>query len=157
MDNDKNIKNNNHYAVDRRGNKPVLPDFDTLRDLARDDPAGLERLRLALCQKVIDEAPPNARPRLEGLMFQINARRQLAKTDLEACQDISSMMNESLRRMQAMLKDLRTIQSESILLSTRNQMDNHHDRPADSSKTCATARVLPFAKIKKKTPVGSLE
>ena len=31
--------------------KPTLPDFDTLRELARENPAGLERLRLALCQK----------------------------------------------------------------------------------------------------------
>lgn len=120
--------------------KPALPDFDTLRDLARNDPAGLEQLRLALCNKVIDEAPLHAKPRLKGLMFQINARRQLSNTELEACEDISEMMNESLQRMQAMLKDLRTVQSESILLSTRK----HRDSSESNGVRTTLATVLPF-------------
>jgi len=104
--------------------KPTLPDFDTLRDLARDNPEELENLRIALCQKVIDEAPSQSKPRLEGLLFQINARRKLAKSHIEATEELSSMMNHSLKRMQDMLRDLRTIQSESILLSTRSTAKN---------------------------------
>ena len=130
--------NDEPFVVDELG-KPTLPDFDTLRELARNNPAGLERLRLALCQKVIDEAPDHSKARLEGLMFQINARRELAKTDMQACQDLSQMMNESLRRMQAMLKDLRTIQSESILLSTRDYLAEEKTDGEDGSAT-----VLPF-------------
>lgn len=119
--------------------KPTLPDFDTLRDIARNNPEGLERLRIALCQKVIDEAPKHSRPRLEGLMFQINARRKLAGSELEACEDISQMMNASLKRMQAMLKDLRTIQSESILLSTRSYLGD-----SGPEAGAAPAQVIPF-------------
>lgn len=104
--------------------KPTLPDFDTLRDLARENPEELEKLRMALCQKVIDEAPSHAKPRLEGLLFQINARRSLAKSEMESAKELSSMMNHSLKRMQDMLRDLRTIQSESILLSTRSNERN---------------------------------
>ena len=139
-----NFTDNRHLMPQDDRGRPTLPDFDTLRDLARDDPAGLERLRLALCQKVIDEAPARARPRLEGLMFQINARRQLASTEMEACQDISEMMNESLRRMQAMLKDLRTLQSESILLSTRS-----HAEQAEMPERRQKAKVLPFMRVRK--------
>lgn len=117
--------------------KPTLPDFDTLRDLARENPEELERLRIALCQKVIDEAPEHAKPRLEGLLFQINARREIARTHLEAAQELSTMMNHSLKRMQSMLKDLRTIQSESILLTTR------HDK--DKKEPVESAKILSFA------------
>ncbi|MBT8138461.1 MAG: DUF3135 domain-containing protein [Gammaproteobacteria bacterium] len=133
-----NSKSQDAMVYDELG-KPTLPDFDTLRDIARNNPAGLERLRIALCQKVIEEAPEHSRARLEGLMFQINARRQLAKTDLEACEDLSQMMNASLKRMQAMLKDLRTIQSESILLSTRNYLGEHS--PTEDAEVAA---VIPF-------------
>lgn len=118
--------------------KLSLPDFDTLRDLAKHDPEALENLRLALCNKVIDEAPPHAKARLNGLMFQINARRQLASSPLEACKDLSNMMHESLQRMQAMLKDLRSMQSESIMLSTRR----HKEAELQSPQT--NAEVLPF-------------
>jgi len=116
--------------------KVTLPDFDTLRDMAKHNPEALERLRLALCQKVIDDAPANAKQRLEGLMFHINTRRALAKSNLDATREISNMMNDSLARMQAMLKDLRTVQSESIMLSTRKLKKD--DKPL------AKATVLPF-------------
>lgn len=112
-----------------------LPDFDTLRDMAKNDPEALEDLRLKLCQKVIDNAPDHAKPRLRGLMFQIDTRRRLARTDLEACEDVSRMMHTSLKRMQAMLKDLRTMQSESILLSSEL---------GTTSLKMPKAKILPF-------------
>lgn len=135
MNNDKPLENNSNSRREVR-----LPDFDTLRDLAKNDPEKLEELRVALCQKVIDDAPVHARPRLEGLMFHINARRALAKSELEATREISSMMHDSLARMQSMLKDLRAIQSESILLSARNHRKKQeiHQR----------AMVIPFRQRK---------
>ena len=123
-------------AMRRERQQPTLPDFDTLRDMARYRPEELEALRLALCNKVIDEAPDHAKHRLRGLMFQINARRELAGSQLEACEEISSMMHDSLQRMQSMLKDLRSIQSESIMLSTQH----HRDQDAPE----ASATILPF-------------
>lgn len=130
-------------TLDTREHPPTLPDFDTLRNLARNDPEGLERLRLALCERVINEAPEHAKPRLQGLMFQINSRRQLARSEMEATETLSEMMNDSLQRMQAMLKDLRTIQSESILLTTR--CDSAGDLLARQE---ASAEILPFRKRK---------
>lgn len=119
--------------------KTTLPDFDTLREMAKNEPEELERLRVALCHRVIDDAPAHAKRRLEGLMFQINAKRDLAKTPLQACEDISSMMHESLQKMQAMLKDLRSMQSESIALSSKK-----HRAGNDSAQATETADILPF-------------
>ncbi len=114
-------------ATKRKLNRPSLPDFDTLRDMARNRPDELEALRIALCEKVIDEAPAHAKQRLKGLMFQINAKRKINESEAEANKELADMMNQSLQRMQGMLKDLRTMQSESILLATRRQPD----RPSD--------------------------
>lgn len=133
--------NSGQGSLSTKDHPPTLPDFDTLRDLARNDPEGLERLRLALCERVISEAPDHAKPRLQGLMFQINSRRQLARSEMEAAETLSEMMNDSLQRMQAMLKDLRTIQSESILLTTRSDASV---QPND--KRQVTAAILPFRK-----------
>jgi hypothetical protein len=123
--------------------KLTLPDFDTLRFMAKNDPEELENLRLALCNKVIDEAPDHAKPRLHGLMFQINSRRSLASSEMEACEELSSMMQESLQHMQSMLKDLRTMQSESILLSTRRF---HANDTGSYGQEKQTADILPFRK-----------
>ena len=123
--------------------KLTLPDFDTLRFMAKNDPEELENLRLALCNKVIDEAPDHAKPRLHGLMFQINSRRSLASSEMEACEELSSMMQESLQHMQSMLKDLRTMQSESILLSTRRFHANDANTHGQEKQT---ADILPFRK-----------
>ena len=123
--------------------KLTLPDFDTLRFMAKNDPEELENLRLALCNKVIDEAPDHAKPRLHGLMFQINSRRSLASSEMEACEELSSMMQETLQHMQSMLKDLRTMQSESILLSTRRFHANDTDSYGQEKQT---ADILPFRK-----------
>ena len=128
--------------------KLTLPDFDTLRVMAKNDPEGLESLRIALCNKVIDEAPDHAKPRLKGLMFQINSRRSLAASELEACEELSSMMQESLQRMQSMLKDLRSMQSESILLSTRRFHENGSDNDnVKQSQEKPTADILPFRQL----------
>jgi len=124
--------------------KLTLPDFDTLRSMAKNDPEELESLRIALCNKVIDEAPDHAKPRLHGLMFQINSRRSLASSEMEACEELSSMMKESLQHMQSMLKDLRTMQSESILLSTRRFHNNESDAQGHTKQT---ADILPFRQI----------
>ena len=113
--------------------------------MAKNDPEELESLRIALCNKVIDEAPDHAKPRLHGLMFQINSRRSLAASEMEACEELSSMMQESLQHMQSMLKDLRTMQSESILLSTRRFHANDND---SQSSVKHTADILPFRQIK---------
>lgn len=84
----------------------TLPDFDTLKTMASEDPAALEKLRQNLVQQVIDAAPPRSKQRLEGLQFQIDCQRKLAKTPLAACIKISEMMHESLDTLRTLLNEV---------------------------------------------------
>jgi hypothetical protein len=81
----------------------ILPEFDELAEMARQDPEGLETLRQRLCNELIEQAPPHVQRRLRGLQFQIDAQRRLAKTPLQACMRISDMMHESFAELRAAL------------------------------------------------------
>ncbi|MDD5240792.1 MAG: DUF3135 domain-containing protein [Sulfuricella sp.] len=70
-------------------------DFNELADLARTDPDGFTRRRLALIQGAIANAPEKNHVRLERLQFRIDAKRRLARTPMKACLQISSMMWDS--------------------------------------------------------------
>ena len=97
-----------------------LPDFETLRSLAEFEPQSLDTLRIALCQKVIDDAPIHAKQRLAGLLFQLNSRQILNyKNSMLSNSDNSSVTTSPLTLIQNMLKDLHAMQTESIYLSTR--------------------------------------
>ena len=135
-------RTNNKTLLKSMEGKVQLPDFDTLRRMSRDDPAGLEHLRQTLCQQVIDGAPDRAQRRLSGLMFQIDARRSLAKDNLQACESISHMMNDSLTRMQLLLKDLRTMQSKCMALSETSLPGTPNAATCGAHKT--SAKIIPF-------------
>ena len=97
-----------------------LPDFETLRCLAEFEPQSLETLRIALCQKVIDDAPIHAKQRLAGLLFQLNSRQLLTrKKSMLADSNNPPVTTAPLALIQNMLKDLHAMQTESIYLSTR--------------------------------------
>lgn len=86
--------------------RSTLPEFETLVAMAKTDPAGLEALRVQLCEELIVSAPDATQRRLRGLQFQIDAQRRLAKTPLQACQRISEMMHESFAELRLALNDL---------------------------------------------------
>ena len=116
-----------------------LPDFETLRCLAEFEPQTLETLRIALCQKVIDDAPIHAKQRLAGLLFQLNSRQLLnRKNSILADSDNSSLTTAPLTLIQNMLKDLHAMQTESIYLSTRKYQKQ--------LKTSSTAIIYSFKK-----------
>ena len=101
-----------------------LPDFETLRFLAEFEPQSLDTLRIALCQKVIDDAPIHAKQRLAGLLFQLNSRQILNyKNSMLSDSDYSSVTTAPLTLIQNMLKDLHAMQTESIYLSTRKYQE----------------------------------
>jgi hypothetical protein len=135
---------NNKTPLKSMEGKVQLPDFDTLRRMSKHDPAGLEHLRQTLCQQVIDGAPQRAQRRLSGLMFQIDAKRSLAKDNLQACESISHMMNESLTRMQLLLKDLRTMQSTCMALSETSLPSTPDATTCGAHKT--SAKIIPFTR-----------
>ncbi len=77
-----------------------LPDFDTLVDLAQNNPEELERLRRREIAKLIAQAPEHTRRRLEGLQFQIDAKRAIHKdSPMGSCITISKMMHESFAEL----------------------------------------------------------
>lgn len=102
-----------------------LPNFDTLLKLAKSDPEQLETIRKHLACSTINAAPKYLRPRLRGLQFRIDAARQLAKSPMDACVEISEMMYSSFEELRLALNAPLT---EPVL----------DKRPA------STAEILPF-------------
>lgn len=80
-----------------------LPEFDILMQLAERDPDQLEKIRHHMANSTINSAPRYLRPRLRGLQFQIDAARQLAKSPLAACIQISEMMHDSFEQLRIAL------------------------------------------------------
>lgn len=80
--------------------KSRLPAFDVLVDMARNDPHGLESLRVSLTEAVIAEAGDELkRKRLQGIQFRVDMERQRARSPLAACIRVSEMMCQSLAEL----------------------------------------------------------
>ena len=82
-----------------------LPEFDKLREMAKQNPEQLEKLRAELCDQLIQEAPEEHRRRLRGLQFRIDMERQRAKSPMAACIAISGMMHDSFDRLRQVLNE----------------------------------------------------
>ncbi|MBB3168231.1 DUF3135 domain-containing protein [Simiduia aestuariiviva] len=80
-----------------------LPNFDTLRDLAEQQPEELEALRQRHIAALITRSNPASQRRLKGLQFQIDGLRQRHRHPLAACIKISSLMKQSARDLLAEL------------------------------------------------------
>lgn len=80
-----------------------LPNFETLRYLAENDPQQLEQIRSDLTEQLIAGAPARLQPRLRGLQFQIDARVRTASNPIAACITVSGMMRESLEQLRQVL------------------------------------------------------
>lgn len=80
-----------------------LRSFDQMQALARSNPEALERMRLQEVEAIINSAPAHLQRRLRGLQFQIDCKRKAQKSAMGACIAISSMMHESLNRLNAVL------------------------------------------------------
>jgi len=76
--------------------KPAEMNFDAWSELARNDPAAFESMRLAAIEAVIAEAPEANRERLRRLQWRIDQERRLARTPMAACLRISRMMWHSV-------------------------------------------------------------
>lgn len=71
-------------------------DFDYLSKLYQTDPEKFEELRSLEIKKVIDAASERNKKRLQGLQFQIDAKRKIHKdSPMGSCIAISKMMQES--------------------------------------------------------------
>lgn len=93
--------------------QPKFPDSDTLLELAKNDPEGLERIRQEACEDLISEAPRRLQRRLRGLQFQIDMERRRSKTPLDACIRISEMMHDSVWSLRTALNNS-SVQNDSL-------------------------------------------
>ena len=110
-----------HYQLQNLSPCQTLRLYDLLLNLnlSHSTPFGI-----ALCQKVIDDAPIHAKQRLAGLLFQLNSRQILNyKNSMLSDSDYSSVTTAPLTLIQNMLKDLHAMQTESIYLSTRKYQE----------------------------------
>lgn len=129
----------------------TLPDIDTLRKMATDNPAELELLRRNLAQQVIDQAAPQNRARLQGLQFEIDAHRQTASNPVAACVKISAMMQASLARLHSTLNvaldsgalDLEPI-NDTKHPTVRERLTDLQTDTTSAPDTPHNATVLPF-------------
>jgi len=75
-------------------------DFDYLSKLYQTDPEKFEEFRKQEIDKIIESAPDKSKKRLQGLQFQIDAKREIHKnSSLGACIAISKMMHESFENL----------------------------------------------------------
>lgn len=123
----------------------TLPDVDTLRKMAIDNPGELEMLRRNLAQQIIDQAAPQNRARLQGLQFEIDAHCQTAANPVAACIKISAMMQKSFKRLHSTLNV--ALDTGALDLEPINDTQ-HFARPASSNTTApqrpASAKILRF-------------
>ncbi len=80
-----------------------LPDFESLKYMAEQDPDELERLRQRCCRELINNAPERFRRRLSGLMFRIDMESRLSRNSIQRCVRISQMMMDSFSELQSAL------------------------------------------------------
>ena len=107
-----------------------LPEFDKLREMAQRDLEQLERLRVQLCDQLIQDSPEEFRRKLRGLQFRVDMERRRAKSPMAACIAISGMMHDSFDRMRQVLNE--AVGNEDIQFS----------RASDTE--VEQAKVLPF-------------
>lgn len=105
-------------------------DFTEWAALAITDPESFSRRRLALLQTTIANAPAKSQPRLEGLQFRIDAKRRLARTPMNACLLLSTMMWDSFFDL------------KETLTPFSAQPDSPLPPPSDSAHPAA--RIIPF-------------
>ncbi len=78
-------------------------EFDEWRDLFESDPELFERCRKKLLQHQITLAPESARPRLLGLMFQMEAEAIRSPTPISYSLKLSAMMMEKFDELRQKL------------------------------------------------------
>lgn len=81
-------------------------DFDYWMELHEADPVAFEQKRAELIQAEIAKAPEHLQRRLNGIQFELDAKRSLSDSPLESCMQMSSQMWESFDMMRTQLNAL---------------------------------------------------
>lgn len=77
----------------------IVPDYNELVEMAKNDPERLEKMRQQWIEELINSAPKHYQRRLRGLQFKIDMERRRSKSDLVACIRLSSMLHESFTEL----------------------------------------------------------
>jgi len=96
-----------------------LPHFKILERMAKEDPEGLEQLRLAHVEAIIADAGLANERRLRGLQFQIDAIRRVSANPMAACIRISKLMHDSLIDLNGVLQSDVTPPTASLARSAQ--------------------------------------
>ena len=72
-----------------------LPDHKTLSELAENSPEQLEFILRENINALIETTSGSHKRRLQGLQFQVDVQRKLAKNPIDSCIRISRMMHDS--------------------------------------------------------------
>ncbi len=83
-------------------------DFEFWMQLAKDDPEAFEKSRQERVAQLIEQAPTRQRRRLQGLQWQIDQTRKLARGPIAACLAISNMMWDSVHQLNEQQHELAT-------------------------------------------------
>ena len=81
-------------------------DFDEWKELHANDPEAFEEKRIEWLTHCIVDSPQQYHKRLNGIMFRVNAIRQIEKNPMQTCIKVSSMMMDSLNDMRSFLSEL---------------------------------------------------
>jgi hypothetical protein len=114
-----------------------LPPFDELLHLAQHDPENLEKIRKELIFETISNVPHHMKHRLQGLQFQIDARREIARCPLRACSQISDMMLDSFTTLREEL-------SKAGYRPPSNEPPLSQNKNVNPSDTSGGAAILQF-------------
>lgn len=94
-------------------------DFDGWMEVYKTDPDMFEKMRQALIESTIKQAPIEMRRRLNGLQWQIDTEIKLAKNPLDGCIKIYEMMMDSVYEPNGLL-DALSMAKKGITVSVPN-------------------------------------
>ncbi len=94
---------------------------DTIKEIASYSLEDLEAYRQKEIEALINSAPEKYRRRLRGIQFQVDAQRQKHSNPLNSCAAISSMMYESLNKLNSVLRG-NEIEKEKIESSSVTEL-----------------------------------
>lgn len=84
------------HLNESEGSMTSLPDFDTLQQLAKDDPQALERLRQTLIDETIATAKPDHQPQLRALQSHVDRTLERASNPYHGLVQVMAMMQDKL-------------------------------------------------------------
>lgn len=70
--------------------------FDEWVEVAKNDPAAFEKMRLAAIDRCIQDLPAAQQERMRRLQWRIDQERRMARTPMNACLRISRMMWDNI-------------------------------------------------------------